>query len=157
MTTETILRNAELALAEALDSDPARRLDAVTRFMRAFEDLARDIAVGRGDWDAVRPWARSMVERVSAAWLALGEWELEMGRLFFSASGDERDAENALDRRSQHAFAREAFRGTPVDVMLAEAEDAEVDQDFHDEAVRLGLGKPSYVPATHTWWRLQDP
>lgn len=157
MITDAILREAELALMDACADDSKLRLQAMTRFMRVFEDLARDIAASQGDWEAVRSWARTLVERVVAAWLALGEWELEMGELFFSALRDERDAENALYRRSQHAFAREAFRGTAVDAMLADAEDAEVDQDFHDGAIHLGLGRPSYIPASHTWWRLQDP
>lgn len=54
--------------------------------------------------------------------------------------------------RAQYAFAREAFRDTPADALLAEFEDAEVDQEFHDEAVRLDLFAPSFVPRSHTWW-----
>ena len=153
MTTESILHDADLALADALQSDPKARLDAITRFMHAFDDLAREIFSGHGSWDAVRPWARDAVERVLAARPALGEWETEMGQLFYSASRDESDAEAALDRRSQHAFAREAFRDTPINALLAKFEDAEVDQDFHDEADRLALDAPSYAPASHTWWR----
>jgi len=153
MTIEEILHDADLALADAGDSDPARRLAAITRFMRAFEDAAKEIAITKNDWDTVRSWARTVVDRVLAVRAAVGAWEIEMGQLFFSATRDERDAEAALDRRSQHAFAREAFRDTPVDTLFADAEDAEVDQDFHHAAVLLALDKPSYAPASHTWWR----
>lgn len=152
MTIETILQDADRALVDSQQSDPKARLEAITRFMRTFEDLAREIASGNGSWDSVRPWARNATERVRAARPALADWEIEMGQLFYNASRDESDAEAALDRRSQHAFAREAFRETPIDAMLAEFEDADVDQDFHDEADRLALDAPSYAPTSHTWW-----
>ncbi len=153
MSIEPILRDADLALAESLQSDEKARLDAMTRFMRCFEQLAQEIAKGNTTWEAMRPWARERAERVQAARRALGDWQLELGRIFYDPSGDEVDAEAALDRRSQHAFAREAFRDTPVDALLAQFEDAEVDQDLQDEAVRLALDAPSYAPASHTWWR----
>jgi len=156
MTVETILQEADRTLAESLQGDPNARMDAITRFMRSFEELARQIASGGGTWDDVRSWARDAVERVRAARLALADWEIAMGQLFYKPSGDETDAEAALDRRSQHAFAREVFQGTPVDLMLAEFEDAEVDQDFHEEAERLALDAPSWVPRSHTWWRWRE-
>ncbi|HWO19742.1 MAG TPA: hypothetical protein VNO30_13245 [Kofleriaceae bacterium] len=125
--------------------------------MRCFEQLAQEIARGNATWDVVRLWTRERAERVQAARRALGDWQLEIGRIFYDPSGNEVDAEAALDRRSQHAFAREAFRDTPVDAMLAEFEDAEVDQDFKEEAERLALDAPSYAPASHTWWRRRAP
>lgn len=157
MSIEPILRDADLALAESLQPDPKARLKAMTRFMRCFEQLAKEIAEGRATWDEVRPWARASAERVAAARDALGDWQIEMGKLFYDPSGDEVAAEAALDRRSQYAFAREAYRDTPVDELLAELEDAEVDRDFHEEAERLALDAPSYAPASHTWWRRRDP
>jgi len=157
MSIEPILHDADLALAESLQSDEQARLDAMTRFMRCFEQLAQEIARGNATWDVVRLWTRERAERVQAARRALGDWQLEIGRIFYDPSGNEVDAEAALDRRSQHAFAREAFRDTPVDAMLAEFEDAEVDQDFKEEAERLALDAPSYAPASHTWWRRRAP
>jgi hypothetical protein len=156
MTLEAILQSADRALADARQNDPNVRFEAITRFMGAFNALAREIASGNGSWESVRPWAREAVERVRAARSALAVWEVAIGQLFYSPSGDETDAEAALERRSQHAFAREAFRGTPVDSMLAEVEDAEVDKDFHEEAERLALDAPSWVPRSHTWWRWRD-
>jgi hypothetical protein len=156
MMLANILETADRALADAQQGELPGRVDAITRFMRAFEDLARQIAIGSGTWENVRPWALGAVDRVQAVRSALADWEIEMGNLFYRPSGDEVDAEAALDRRSQHAFAREAFRGTPVDAMLAEFEDAEVDQDFHEEAARLALDAPSWVPRSHAWWRWRD-
>lgn len=153
MTTETILQDADRALTEAQGDDPKLRLAAITRFMRTFYDIAQQISAGNGSWDGVRSWARDIADRVAAARPALGAWQRQMGDLFYDPSRDEVDAEAALDRRSQHAFAREAFRDTPVDAMLAGYEDAEVDQEFHDEAVRLALDAEQFVPASHTWWR----
>lgn len=153
MSIESILHDADRALADSLQSDEKARLEAMTRFMRCFEQLAKAISEGNGTWDAVRPWAREATDRVQAARRALGDWQIDLGRIFYNPSGDEVDAEAALDRRSQHAFAREAFRDTLVDAMLAEFEDAEVDQDLRDEADRLALDAPSYAPPSHTWWR----
>jgi hypothetical protein len=152
MSIEPILRDADLALAASFQSDEKARLEAMTRFMSCFEQLAQEIANGNATWDAVRPWARERAERLRAARPALADWQLELGRLFYSPSRDEVDAEAALYRQSQHAFAREVFRDTPVDAMLAEFEDAEVDQEFHDEAIRLDLFAPSFIPRSHTWW-----
>jgi hypothetical protein len=156
MSIDSILREADLALADSLQSDEKERLEAMTRFMRCFEHLAKEIAEGNATWDEVRPWAAERAERVQAARPALAAWQHELGRIFYIAPRGEEEAEAALDRRSQHAFAREAFRDTPVDAMLAEFEDAEVDQDFRDEAIRIALDAPSYAPASHTWWRRRD-
>jgi hypothetical protein len=156
MPIEPILRDADLALTESLQSDEKRRLEAMTKFMRCFEQLAIEIANGNASWGAVRPWAREQARRLQAARPAFEDWQLELGKIFYSSGGEE-DTEAALDRRSQFAFAREAFRDTPVDEMLAEFEDAEVDQDFREEAIRIALDAPSYAPASHTWWRRRDP
>jgi hypothetical protein len=154
MTIDSLLKHASDALDGALHAaDEKAWLAAITRFMRTFEDLAKDIAAGHGSWDDVRPWAHGIAERVRAARPALEDWELEMGHLFYTASGDEVDAEAALDRRSQHAWAREAFRDTPVDAMLAEFEDPEVDREFRERADQLALDPAEYAPASHTWWR----
>jgi hypothetical protein len=155
MPIEPILRDAEQALADSLQNDEEARLEAMTRFMRCFEQLAIEIANGNATWDEVRPWAREHAERLQASRPALADWQLELGRIFYGSGGEE-NTEAALDRRSQYAFVREAFRDTPVDAMLAEFEDAEVDQDFRDEAIRIALDAPSYAPASHTWWRRRD-
>lgn len=121
--------------------------------MRSFDQLAREVAKGAATWDETRGWAIRNAERVVAAEAALSDWEIEMGRIFH---GNEEDAERALDRRSQHALAREVFRGTPADELLAAYEDADVDREFQDEAQRLALDGPSWLPRTHTWWRWQQ-
>lgn len=153
MSIDPILRHADLALADSLQSDEQARLEAMTKFMRCFEELAKVIAKGDATWDDVRPWAAGHAEHVLVARPALVDWQHDLGRLFYITSRGEEEAEAALDRRSQHAFAREAFRDTPVDTMLAEFEDAEVDQDFKEEAERIALDAPSYAPPSHTWWR----
>jgi hypothetical protein len=89
---------------------------------------------------------------LQAARSAFGDWQLELGRIFYVAARGEEEAEAALYRRSQFAFAREVFRDTSVEPMLTKYEDAEVDQDFQDEAVRLELFAPSFIPRSHTWW-----
>ncbi|HEU4729759.1 MAG TPA: hypothetical protein VFT22_17810 [Kofleriaceae bacterium] len=152
MTLETILEDADRALSDAQHGEPDARREAATRFMRAFDHLAREIAAGRGSWDRVRRWARGVSARVCFASAALADWQSEMGLLFYGHGVSERDIAAALDRRSQHAFAREAFRGTSADPMLAGFEDDEADEDFHDEAERLKLDPPSWVPRSHTWW-----
>jgi hypothetical protein len=45
----------------------------------------------------------------------------------------------------------------PADESLAGYEDQEVDQESHDEAVRLALDPLGYVPRSHTWWRWREP
>lgn len=148
-----ILAIAETALTSALSSDARERLDAMTRFMYSFERIARAVAEEKATWDELRPWAKRMVAQFVAADDALSDWEVEMWRIF---RGNEEDAERALDRRSQHALARELFRGTAADDLLAAYEDADVDREFRDEAQRLALDGPSWLPRTHTWWRWKD-
>ena len=152
--TEEIMAEAEAELAAAGEGEPRARRDAITRFMRSFERLAREVARGAATWDEARPWALCNADRMCAARDALTDWELELGRVFYH--GGEEEAERALDRRSQHAIARELFRGTPVDDLLAGYETDDVDQDFRDEAERLALDGPSWYPRSHTWWRWRD-
>jgi hypothetical protein len=152
-STADILAAADTALATVLNSQGRERLDAMTEFMCAFERLAREVANGTTTWDEMRLWATRIADRFVAAEDALSDWEVEMARIFH---GNEEDAERALDRRSQHALARELFRGTAADEMLAAYEDEDVDREFQDEAHRLALDGPSWLPHTHTWWRWQD-
>ena len=63
------------------------------------------------------------------------------------------EVEAALDRRSQHAFARELFRDAPADELLARYDDPKVDEDFRAAAEHVALDAPSYVSASHPWWR----
>jgi hypothetical protein len=154
MTIDALLKHASDALDGALHAaDEKARLAAITRFMRTFGDLAKEISAGHGSWDDVRPWAHGIAERVLGAREALGDWQLDIGRLFYDPTRDEVDAEAALLRRSQQAWAREAFSDTAVDALLAEFEDPEVDREFRAEADRIALDPPEYAPASHTWWR----
>ena len=150
---EDILRNAETALAASLNDDPRKRLEGMIAFMRSFEALAKEINLAHGSWDSLMPWASSMVDRVRAARPALGDWQIELGDLFYSPTSNEEEIEAALDRRSQHGFAREVFKGTPVDDLLAQFEDAEFDEDLRNRSEDFGYYAPSYVPPSHTWWR----
>jgi hypothetical protein len=152
-TTDDILATADSALATALESEGRERLDAMTRFMRSFEQLAREVAEGTATWEETRPWAARNADRFVAVEDALSDWEVEMAQIFH---GNEEDAERALDRRSQHALAREVFRGTAADELLAAYEDEDVDREFHDEAQRLALDGPTWLPRTHSWWRWRD-
>jgi hypothetical protein len=149
--TATILADADAALSAALVGEPRARLRAMTVFMESFERLWHEAAQGAASWEDARPWARSNVERVRSAREALEDWELEMGHVFYH--GGEEEALRALMWRSQHALARDLFRGTPVDDLLAGYEAEDVDADFRDEAERIALDGPSWLPRTHTWWR----
>lgn len=153
MSIPAILQDADRALSDALSDDPALRLEAMKRFMRSFYDIAKEIHAGNGSWDDVRPWAREVADRVWAAHTALGDWQSDLGRLLYDRPWGEESMELALERRSQHAFAREAFQGTEIDDVLAASEDAEVDQDFRNGAVGYALDAEPFVPASHTWWR----
>lgn len=149
--TEKILAEADSALAAACEGEPRARLEAMTRFMRTFEQLAREVAKGAATWDEARLWASRNAGRLVAAEEALADWEVEMCRIYYS--GGEEEAERALDRRSQHALARELFRDTPADELLASYEDKHLDQEFREQAERVALDGPDYVPRSHTWWR----
>jgi hypothetical protein len=149
--TDEILTDADAALTAAIEGVPRARLDAMTKFMLSFERLAREVAGGAATWDDLRPWAVSRAERLCSAHDALTDWEFEMGQIFYH--GGEEDAERALRRRSQHALARELFRDTPADEMLAAYEDEEVDREFRDEAERIAIDALDWVPPSHVWWR----
>lgn len=144
------LAHAETALTASLQGEPAARLGAMTRFMECFERLARDVARGGADWDKARPWAMRNSERLRAAREALSDWDLETGQIFYG--GTEESAERALQRRSQFAFVRELFRDTAAEEMLLGYEAHDVDQDFREQAERLGLDAPDWVPRSHSWW-----
>jgi len=154
-TIDTILAEAEADLTAALSSNPHERLAAMTRFMQAFERIGREVAEGTVNWDDTRPWAARNAERLRSARQALTTWELEMGQIFYG--GGEEDALRALVRRSQHALACEVFRDTPAAELLAGYDDDEVDAEFRDEAERLALDGPSWLPRPHTWWRWPEP
>jgi hypothetical protein len=150
---DDILAAADTALTAALKSQGRERLEAMTQFMSSFERLAREVAKGTATWDETRPWATLNVDRFIAAEDALSDWEVDMAQIFH---GNEEDAERALDRRSQHALAREVFRGTAAEEILGAYEDKDVDREFQEEAQRLALDAPSWIPRTHTWWRWRE-
>lgn len=149
--TNKILVDADAALMTAMTSQGSNRLQAMIRFMDSFERLAREVDQGAATWDEARPWALRNAERLCAAHDALTDWQLELGRLLYN--GDEEAVERALDRRSQHALARELFHGTPADEMLAGYEAEDVDRDFRARADGYALDLPSWFPRSHTWWR----
>jgi hypothetical protein len=111
------------------EKDDEEGIAAITRFMRTIEEVARLIDAGDGSWENVHEWAAHNTDRMLSTRSALATWEIELGHLFYSADRTEQEAEAALDRRSQHAFAREAFRGTEAEGLLVSFEDAEVDED----------------------------
>jgi hypothetical protein len=126
----------------------------MTRFMECFEHLARDVAKGVADWDQARPWAMRNAERLRAAREALSDWDLATGQIFYG--GGEEAAESALHRRSQFALVRELFRDTAAEEMLLGYEAHDLDQDFHEQAARLVLDAPDWVPRSHSWWWWQE-
>lgn len=149
---EEILAQADDALSSASIGEVEERRDAIGKLMRCFEQLAREIVQGATTWEAMAPWATRNAERVRAAREAIKAWDAETGDLFYSPNGGEEEAEAALKRRSRHAFAREIFRGTSAEDLLASLDSEEFDRDLHEEAVRLELFAPSYVPRSHGWW-----
>jgi hypothetical protein len=151
---EEILASAEADLAIAREGEPTERLAAITRFMRAFEALAIEVAGGRATWAEAGDWAAHNADGLRSAREAVSDWEVEMGRI--NNHGGEEEAISALRRRSQHAFARAAFRGTSADELLAGFEDAEFDAELRDESERIALDAEAWHPASHTWWRQRD-
>lgn len=154
LALDEILADADAALAGALDDDQTTHLHSMIRFMRCFERLAQEVSAGTISWHDVRPWGLRNAERLRSARKAMDEWQWGMGELL--SHGGEEDRERGLLRRSQHAFAREVFRDTPADEFLDAYEDEETDQEFREEAERLALDAPDYVPSSHTWWRWRD-
>jgi hypothetical protein len=151
---DQLLGSADAALAAARDGNPDDRLGAMTRFMRVMEELAHEVSKGTFTWDALRPWAARNADRLRAAREAVSDWEVELGSMFNHGGEEEKD--RALTWRSQHAFARELFRGTPGDEFLAGFEDAEMDADYRAESERIALDGESWYPASHTWWRTRS-
>jgi hypothetical protein len=152
MATQQILAEADAALTAALDTTAERnaRRDAMKLLMRTFETLAKDVDAGTASWDDAREWGRRNAERFCDARDALADWQAELAKLF--DYGNEEEIEWALDRRSQHAFAREVFRDTEADELLATYETAEGDAELRERAELVKLEGPSYAPRTHTWW-----
>jgi hypothetical protein len=149
--TATILADADAALSAALVGEPHARLRAMADFMESVERLWHEAAQGGASWEDARPWARANAERLRSAREALDDWELDLGHLFYT--GGEEETERALMRRSQHSLARDLFRGTSVDDLLAGYEAEDVDADFRAKAELVALDGPSWLPRTHTWWR----
>lgn len=144
------LAEAEAALRAAAITSP-EDTRPIRWFMLAVEQLVRSVAAGTLRWEETAEGAHEHADQVMAARRAFGEWAMELGSIFYSSGGEE-GTESALRRRSQQAFARELFKGTAADAMLAMSEDAEVDQGFRQETVRIGLSAPEYIPESHTWW-----
>jgi hypothetical protein len=155
MATEQILEEADAALTAALDETATRhaRKTAMTALMRTFDALAKDVAKGTATWEQARPWGQRNAERFYEAQSALNDWQRELADL---SGGNEEEMEWSLDRRSQHAFAREVFAGTVADELLATYESEEGDADLRRRADLYKLDPPDHVPRTHTWWFWRD-
>lgn len=149
---EKILAQADEALSKASIGEPEAQRDAIGKLMQCFEQLAREVAQGTMTREAVTAWAERNAERVRATRQAFKAWDAETGDMFYAPSGGEEEAEAALKRRSRQAFALEIFRGTQAEEVLAGLDSEEFDRDLHDEADRLELFAPSYIPRSHTWW-----
>jgi hypothetical protein len=150
-SADPLLGSAEAALTAARDGNPDDRVKAMTQFMSVMEALAHEVSNGTFSWDELRPWAVRNADRLRAARDAVSDWEVELGSMF--NHGGEEEKEQALTWRSQHAFARELFRGTPGDELLAGFEDAEMDADYRAASERIPLDGEVWYPASHTWWR----
>jgi hypothetical protein len=156
VTNEQILADAEAALGAALDETALRnvRRDAMGRLMKAFEQLAQQVAQGTATWDEARRWGQRNAQRFCDARDALADWQSELAKWF--DFGNEEEIECALDRRSQHAFAREVFAGTDADELLATYESEEGDAEFRQRAELIRLYAPHHAPRSHTWWFWHD-
>lgn len=150
---EEIFAEADRALATVPETQGRDQLLQMRRFMEAFERLGREVAKGSATWTDARPWALGAAERLMAAPIqdALAVWETEMAGTFYK--GGEEEGERALSWRSQHALALALMHGTPAADLLASHDDAEVDEEFKQEAERIALDAPEWVPRSHTWWR----
>lgn len=151
-TPEELFADADRALAAVPETQGRDQLFQMRRFMEAFERLGREVATGSATWAAARPWALGVAERLTAAPVqdAFGTWATEMMELFYH--GGEEEGERALSWRSQLALAQVLFQGTPAAELLA-YDDAERDEDFKQEAERIALDAPEWVPRSHDWWR----
>lgn len=149
VTSEELLREATAGLDAAVDGSVA----GITTVMTTIERYAREVAAGHLSWDDARVWAAQNAERVAAARPAFQAWQLKMADFYH---GGEEEAEWALTRRSQFEFMRDLFRGTAGEGFLENWVDEELDHDFGNEAQRLGLDPPDYVPRSHLWWRWRD-
>jgi hypothetical protein len=147
---EQTLAAAEFALLAANDVDRKNRHEAMTRFMAAFELLAREMTAGSAKWEQLRSWAAHHAEPLRAADQALQEWDLETGNIFYD--GGEEGAERALERRSRFELVRDLFRGTTAEEMLSGFDAEQVDHDLRAQAEQCGLDPPDWVPPSHTWW-----
>ena len=155
-TLDEILTRADEALAAAAAGEPDARRRAIGTFMQCFEQLAREVAAGATSWEAAAPWAARTADQVRAAGASIKAWDAESADLLYSPSGGEEEMDAALRRRSRLAFAREVFRGTAADEVLAALEEKEFDHDLHEEAVRIEMFAPSHIPRSHTWWARPD-
>lgn len=151
MTREHLLATLDASLAATQSGDDRQRYEALTSFMLSLELLAREIARGAITWEALHAWAAPRADRLCSVRDALTDWEYEMGRIF--SHGGEEEAELALRRRSQHALARELFRGTAAEELLASYEDEQFDGELRAEAERIAIDALDWVPHSHTWWR----
>jgi hypothetical protein len=148
---EKALCEASEALAAARSESQQDGLVAMSRFMQHVGHLAQLVARQETSWEVLRGWAGEHTEALRAARRALQAWDLVLGSLIYE--GDEEQVEDALDKRSQRAFARELFHGTLAEEMLQAFDDDGVDRDLRARADAYFFDGPSWVPRTHTWWR----
>lgn len=145
-----VFDHADTALTTSVEGPAKARLQAMAEFMRCIEQLARDLSTNTADWQLARLWAARNANRLRTARETLSDWDLETGRVFYG--GGEEAVERALQRRSQFALARELFRDTAAEEMLFGYDAQDVDQEFREQAERLGLEPPEWLPPSHTWW-----
>jgi hypothetical protein len=142
-TSETLLEDASAALR---DHD-------VVRFFGVMYVVGKAVTAGTTTWSEHAAWAREHASAVIAARPAFGTWSTENGHLFYDPTGGLEEVEKAVRRRSELAFARDLFAGTPADEVLAELVSEEYEHDLHEEADRLDVFRPPTLPATHRWWK----
>lgn len=151
--THILAQADEHLTAAELGSDHRGKLAAFSQFMRSLEQLAQLIWKGSSSWDEARSWGKLHAERFARLQEPLNAWEIEMEELLH---GGEEECEWALDRRSQHAVARELFLATPADEALAAYEDSQVDEALRQKAEWCSITAPEWAPPSHTWWHRPD-
>jgi hypothetical protein len=149
-----ILAEADVALAATQNDEPKARRNAMADFLRCFERIAQEVQAGTSSWESLRPWALCNAGHLLAAYKAMEGWQGELVK--FAHERGEEGVERALAWRSQFAFARELYRGTPAEELLEIYDDQEGDRELRESAESLGFEAPDYIPRTHTWWRWRD-
>jgi hypothetical protein len=122
------------------------RLAHFTKFLEHFGPLVGEAR----DWGQTRGWLEEQARLLVVSREVLTDWHAHSVALM--NEGGEEGAEEALRRRSQYAFLREAFRNTEADEWLAPYDDEAWDLELRAAALAFGFTAPANIPSSHVWW-----